>query len=153
MRGKIMKALISASLINKLKPKEKEYDVRDTKTEGFLIRVLPSGKMRCVAQYARGRRINVGKVGVMKPEDARGKTADIIRDYEKDIDSKTADLKAKGILDEHVLKRVKTLKCDDTRVRYLSTAETEKLFEVLCQREETVKASRARANEWRKKRG
>jgi len=234
-----MKALISASLINRLKPKEKEYDVRDTKTEGFLIRVLPSGKMRYVAQYARGRRINVGKVGVMKPEDARGKAADIIRDYEKGIDPKTAALKAKGmptlrafldddyapwvkahnesgeeaiktierhfssllgkkldkitvqelekwrtkkleskamqvntvnrtitplrsaiskavewgILDEHVLKGVKTLKCDDTRVRYLSAAETEKIFEVLNKREESVKAGRARANEWRKKRG
>jgi len=230
---------ISASLINKLKPKEKEYDVRDTAIDGFLIRVHPSGRMSYVAQYARGRRINVAKVGEIKPDTARTKANEIILAYKKGIDPREAKLKSKGIptlqafldndygswvkahnisgdediktihrhfgyllnkklnqievrdlekwrakkletkamkantinrtitplrsmiskavewgiIDEHVLKSLKILKCDDTRVRYLSEIEVKQLFDVLYTREAKIKKQRASANEWRKKRG
>lgn len=68
-----MKAVIGNGLITKLKPKEKQYDVRDTNLKGFLIRVTPTGKMSYVCQYDRGRRINIGLVGVITPTQARDK--------------------------------------------------------------------------------
>jgi hypothetical protein len=68
-----MRALITNSLVTKLTPREKQYDVRDTKLPGFLIRVNPSGKMFYVCQFKRGRRINIGRVGVLTPAQARDK--------------------------------------------------------------------------------
>jgi integrase len=68
-----MRALISNSLIPKLKPEAKQYDIRDTKLKGFLIRVNPSGKMAYVCEYKRGRRMNLGNVTVLSPAQARDK--------------------------------------------------------------------------------
>src|SRR6478735_4998786 len=88
-----MKALIGNSLIAKLTPREKQYDVRDTKLSGFLIRVNPSGKMFYVCQYKRGRRINLGKVGVLSPAQARDKALAILGDVAKGIDPSEQDKK------------------------------------------------------------
>lgn len=73
-----MKAVIGNSLIPKLKPKEKQYDVRDANLKGFLIRVTPAGKMSYVCQYDRGRRVNIGQVGVITPAQARDKAKQIL---------------------------------------------------------------------------
>ena len=81
-----MKAFIGNSLIPKLIPREKQYDVRDTKLPGFLIRVNPTGKMLYVCQYKRGRRINLGKVGIITPAQARDKAIAILGDVAKGLD-------------------------------------------------------------------
>ncbi|MHB1949401.1 MAG: phage integrase [Gammaproteobacteria bacterium] len=73
-----MKAVIGNSLIAKLKPKEKQYDVRDTSLKGFIIRVTPLGKMSYVCQYGRGRRVNIGQVGTITPAQARDKAKQIL---------------------------------------------------------------------------
>lgn len=80
-----MKAIISNSLLMKLKPSSKQYDVRDTKLTGFLIRVNPSGKMNYVCEYKRGHRINLGKVGVITPVQARDRAKEIIGDAAKGV--------------------------------------------------------------------
>ena len=38
-----MQALIAKSLLKSLKPAEKPYEVRDTRTRGLLLRIQPSG--------------------------------------------------------------------------------------------------------------
>lgn len=73
-----MKGLITNNLISKLKPKEKQYDVRDTALKGFLIRVTPIGKMSYVCQYQRGKRVNIGPVGILTPAQARDKAKEIL---------------------------------------------------------------------------
>lgn len=40
-----MKATINSSLLQKLKPKDKPYDVRDDRLTGLLVRVNISGKV------------------------------------------------------------------------------------------------------------
>ncbi len=75
-----MKALISSSLLPKLQAQAKQYDVRDTKLKGFLIRVNPSGKMVYVCEYKRGRRLNLGSVNVLTPTQARDKAKIILAD-------------------------------------------------------------------------
>lgn len=80
-----VRAVINNALIAKLKPKETQYDVRDTKLNGFMIRVTPKGKMSYVCQYQRGRRINIGDVGVLTPAQARDRATEILADSLKGI--------------------------------------------------------------------
>jgi hypothetical protein len=81
-----MLAKISNSLIKQLLPGEKEYDVRDLNLKGFLIRVQPSGSMTFICQYKRGRRINLGKVGVISPAQAREKAIEVLSNIHKGIE-------------------------------------------------------------------
>ncbi|MCD6039845.1 MAG: site specific recombinase [Gammaproteobacteria bacterium] len=88
-----MKALIGNALLLKLKPSDKQYDVRDTKLIGFLIRVNPSGKMMYVCEYQRGRRVSLGKVGVLTPAQARDKALAILGNAAQGIDPQGIDKK------------------------------------------------------------
>ena len=76
---------ITNSLISRLKPKAKEYDVRDTRLKGFMIRVHPTGKMSYIVQYARSRRTKLGEVGVITPAEARERAVKILADYANGI--------------------------------------------------------------------
>jgi len=82
----MMQAKISNSLIKTLLPAEKVYDVRDAHLKGFLIRVQPSGSMSYVCQYKRGRRINLGKVGVITAMQAREKAMEMLSNINKGIE-------------------------------------------------------------------
>lgn len=81
-----MKAIINTSLLSRLKPKDKPYDVRDDKLIGFLVRVNISGKLLYMCEYARGKRMTIGKVGVLTPTQARDKALAILGDAAKGID-------------------------------------------------------------------
>lgn len=81
-----MKAKINNTLIKKLVPADKEYEVHDTDLKGFVVRVFPSGTMRYVCQYQRGKKINIGTVGVITPVQAREKAVEILNDFNKGID-------------------------------------------------------------------
>ncbi|WP_058535381.1 site-specific integrase [Legionella saoudiensis] len=83
-----MKAKINNTLIKKLVPAEKEYEVHDTDLKGFVVRVFPSGTMRYVCQYQRGKKINIGTVGVLTPAQAREKAVEILNNFNKGIDPK-----------------------------------------------------------------
>lgn len=80
-----MRAFIGNSLISKLQPKTRQYDVRDSKLSGFLIRVNPTGKMTYVCQYKRGRRVNLGTVGLLTAAQARDKALAILSEAAKGI--------------------------------------------------------------------
>ena len=56
-----MKATINTSLLAKLSPRTKPYDVRDDKLTGFLVRVNISGKLVYMCEFTRGKRITIGK--------------------------------------------------------------------------------------------
>jgi site-specific recombinase XerD len=83
-----MIAKIGNSLIKKLVPAEKVYDVRDTHLKGFLVRVHPSGNMSYICQYKRGRRINLGRVGVITAAQAREKAMEVLSNINKGIEPK-----------------------------------------------------------------
>lgn len=80
-----MKATINTSLLARLKPKDKPYDVRDDKLTGFLVRVNISGKLLYMCEYARGKRISIGKVGVLTPMQARDVAHSILGEAAKGI--------------------------------------------------------------------
>lgn len=88
-----MKATINTSLLARLQPGEKPYDVRDDKLTGFLVRVNLSGKLLYMCEYARGKRVTIGKVGVLSPAQARDKAHSILGDAAKGIDPSEAKKK------------------------------------------------------------
>ncbi|RAP34648.1 recombinase [Legionella quinlivanii] len=95
-----MKAKINNTLIKKLVPAEKEYEVHDIDLKGFFIRVFPSGTMRYVCQYKRGKKINIGTVGVISAPQAREKAIEILSNSNKGIEPTAR----KGANKAHTLK-------------------------------------------------
>ncbi len=83
-----MKANINTTLIQQLVAKNKPFDVWDEKLTGFLIRVNVSGKMVYMCQYGRGKRITIGKIGIISPTQARDRAKEILGDVVKGIDPK-----------------------------------------------------------------
>ena len=81
-----MKAAINNQLVAKLKSEAKPYDIRDTRLTGFIIRVNPTGRSNYVCQYSRGKRMNIGSVGILTPMQARERATQILGDAAKGID-------------------------------------------------------------------
>lgn len=78
-----MKMFIGNQLIGKLKPDVKSYDVWDSKLTGFILRVLPTGTMVYRCEYARGKRITLGKASVLTAAQARDRAKEILADVVK----------------------------------------------------------------------
>lgn len=85
-----MRATINNTLVKTLKPADKAYDIRDIKLTGFMIRVSPGGAKSYVCQYKRGKRVTIGKVGIITPAQARDRAKEILGDATKGIDPNTA---------------------------------------------------------------
>jgi len=68
-----MRAIIGAKLIGSkaAQPGEKPFEVWDSRLSGFVLRVQPSGARSYYAQIARGKRVAIGKVGELTPDEAR----------------------------------------------------------------------------------
>jgi integrase len=73
-----MKALITNSLISSIKIKDKPYDIWDAKLTGFILRVLPSGTLVYRCEYARGKRITLGRSNIITPAQARDHAKEIL---------------------------------------------------------------------------
>ena len=81
-----MSKVISNSLVKQLKPKDKQYDVRDSTLKGFMARVNKDGSVSYVCEYKRGRRITIGNAAVMFSAQARAKAKEIIGNAAQGID-------------------------------------------------------------------
>ena len=68
-----MRAIIGAKLLSSkdAQPAQKPFEIRDTRLPGFILRVQPSGVRSYYAQWDRSKRIALGKVGHLTPEEAR----------------------------------------------------------------------------------
>lgn len=73
-----MRAVIGNSLLSQLKPKLTPYDIWDEKLTGFILRVLPTGKMVYRCEYARGKRITIGTTKAVTPQQARDRVKEIL---------------------------------------------------------------------------
>jgi integrase len=81
-----MKAIINSSLLLKIKPAEKEYDIWDAKLTGFILRVNPNGNLVYRCEYARGKRITIGNAKILTPMQARERAKEILADAVKGVD-------------------------------------------------------------------
>jgi integrase len=73
-----MQALLGNSLVKQLRPDAKPFEVRDTRVKGFLLRVQPSGAMTYYVEYARGKRIAIGRSDVIAVERARERAREVL---------------------------------------------------------------------------
>ena len=75
-----MRAIIGSRLLasRAAQPKNKPFDIRDSRLAGFLLRVQPSGARSFGVQLGRGRRLTLGKVGHLTPEQARHRCEQVL---------------------------------------------------------------------------
>ena len=68
-----MRAIIGAKLLASTlaQPAAKPFEIYDTRLRGFTLRVQPSGVRSFYARIGRNRRIALGKVGELLPDEAR----------------------------------------------------------------------------------
>lgn len=81
-----MKATLTERSVEKALVKSKPYEIRDTKTVGFLLRVQPSGKKVYYCQYRRGGRVKIGDVGTWDAKTARERAKEVLVEYQKQGD-------------------------------------------------------------------
>lgn len=73
-----MHSALGNTLVDRLAPAEKPYEVRDTRLKGFLLRVQPSGIKTYYVEYARGKRVRIGRADAIKPAAARERAKQVI---------------------------------------------------------------------------
>jgi len=68
-----VRAIIGARLLasSAAQPRNKPFDIHDSRLPGFVLRVQPSGVRSFCVQLGRGRRLTLGKVGPLTPDQAR----------------------------------------------------------------------------------
>ena len=65
------KCKLNGRTVAAARPAAKPYELRDTKTTNFLVRVQPSGVKSFVVQLRRGKRVTIGRSPVWTVEKAR----------------------------------------------------------------------------------
>lgn len=75
-----MRAIIGTKLLSssEAQPATKPFEVYDSRFPGFTLRVQPSGVRSYYARFGRNRRISLGKVGALLPEEAREKCQKVL---------------------------------------------------------------------------
>lgn len=75
-----MRAIIGTKLLSssEAQPATKPFEIYDSRLPGFTLRVQPSGVRSDYARFGRNRRISLGKVGALLPEEAREKCQKVL---------------------------------------------------------------------------
>jgi hypothetical protein len=75
-----MRRFIGLTLLasNEAQPKRKPFEIYDCRLHGFTLRVQPTGVRSYYARFGRSRRIALGKVGTLLPDEAREKCQKVL---------------------------------------------------------------------------
>lgn len=76
-----MKRKLTQTAIEAASPKTKAYEIRDTNTSGFLVRIQPSGRKTYYCEYKRGGRVKIGTFQSLSTKQARGAAQNILAKY------------------------------------------------------------------------
>ena len=78
-----MRAIIGAKLLSSsaAQPTTKPFEIYDSRLPGFTLRVQPSGARSYYARFGRSRRIALGKVGTLLPEEARDRCQKVLGNF------------------------------------------------------------------------
>ncbi|HEY6457344.1 MAG TPA: site-specific integrase [Steroidobacteraceae bacterium] len=70
-----MQTFIGAMLLTskEAEPQSKPFEIYDNRLSGFILRIQPSGVRSFYARFGRNRRVVLGKVGTVAPEEARAR--------------------------------------------------------------------------------
>ena len=81
-----MRAALTQMAIEKLPVPSSKVDHRDTRLKGLVLRVMPSGAKSWYCEYARGKRVWLGRADVLGVTDARESARAILADVYRGID-------------------------------------------------------------------
>jgi hypothetical protein len=75
-----MQAFIGAKCLSSkvAQPSKKPFEIYDSRLSGFTLRVQPTGIRSYYARFGRNRRIALGKVGTLLPDEAREKCQKVL---------------------------------------------------------------------------
>jgi hypothetical protein len=75
-----MQAFIGAKLLSSkvAQPTKKPFEIYDSRLCGFTLRVQPTGVRSYYARFGRSRRIALGKVGALRPDQARERCQQVL---------------------------------------------------------------------------
>jgi len=78
-----MQAFIGASLLSSsaAQPKRKPFEIYDRRLQGFTLRVQSTGVRSYYARFGRNRRVVLGKVGTLAPEEARERCQKVLGNF------------------------------------------------------------------------
>ncbi len=81
-----MRAALTQMVIDKLPIPSAKVDHRDTRLKGLVLRVMPSGTKSFYCEYARGKRVWLGRADVLGVSEARESARAILADFYRGID-------------------------------------------------------------------
>ena len=75
-----MQLFIGATLLasKTAQPQRKPFEISDNRLRGFVLRVQPSGIQTYYARFGRNRRVVLGNVDTLTPEEARGRCQKVL---------------------------------------------------------------------------
>lgn len=81
-----MKVSITRKLLDTTKPADVPFDIRCSRTKGLIVRVQPSGVMTFYCEYARNKRLKLGRTDHLSLADAHDRIRDIMKEVYDGID-------------------------------------------------------------------
>lgn len=81
-----MQTALTQTIIDRAKLAKRPYEIRDTRLNGFLVRIQPSGVKSFYCEYDRGKRWRLGRADSMPVGQARNQAKQIISGYHSGID-------------------------------------------------------------------
>lgn len=81
-----MRVALTRDFIKKIPDPEKPTDYRDTRLKGLLLRAMPSGVRSWYCEYARGKRIWLGRADAVGYAEANDAAQAILADFYRGID-------------------------------------------------------------------
>ena len=75
-----MQAIIGSSLLSSqmAQPRERPFEIYDSRLPGFTLRVQPSGVRSYYARFGRNRRVAIGQEAMIEPDEARERCQKIL---------------------------------------------------------------------------
>jgi len=75
-----MRTFIGAKLLSSqvAQPTKKPFEIYDSRLAGFTLRVQPTGVRSYYARFGRNRRFALGKVGALRPDEARDRCQKVL---------------------------------------------------------------------------
>ena len=81
-----MRVALTRDFVKKIAVSEKQIDYRDTRLKGLVLRVMPSGVKSWYCEYARGKRIWLGRADAVGYSEANDAAQAIMSDFYRGID-------------------------------------------------------------------
>ncbi len=81
-----MRSALTQLVVDKITPTQRRVEHRDTRLKGLVLRVTPGGAKSWYCEFARGKRVWLGRADVLSLSDARESARGILAEVFQGID-------------------------------------------------------------------